>query len=463
MTRMIQLPLWLLTLILLFAAVTLASHFLFPSVRWFFRRRMERVVARLNTRLDRPIEPFKLMRRQDMIIRLIYDPQVMQAVVEQARATGVPESVAHQQARAYAREIVPSFSASMYFGFAIQAARWLSRLLYRVRLGHFDEKALSAIDPNATVVFVMNHRSNMDYVLVTYLASERSALSYAVGEWAQIWPLSALIRSMGAYFIRRKSRNPLYRRVLARYVQMATAEGVTQAIFPEGGLSLDGKVGAAKLGLLGYIVAGFQPGQGRDVVFIPVAINYDRVMEDRVLITAHKDGTRRFRARVTSILAFFGKHLWQRLRGRFQRFGYAAVSFGSPVSLSRLLTETPQAPTEALADLLMGRIRALVPVLPVPLVAASLLMADGPMTRAELTLRTHALLDELRAAGAFLQLPQGQDDLAAQRGLDMLLLRRLVVANGDKFAPMPGEEQVLAYYAASIAQLLEPALPAHQK
>ena len=309
MTRMIQLPLWLLTLILLFAAVTLASHFLFPSVRWFFRRRMERVVARLNTRLDRPIEPFKLMRRQDMIIRLIYDPQVMQAVVEQARATGVPESVAHQQARAYAREIVPSFSASMYFGFAIQAARWLSRLLYRVRLGHFDEKALSAIDPNATVVFVMNHRSNMDYVLVTYLASERSALSYAVGEWAQIWPLSALIRSMGAYFIRRKSRNPLYRRVLARYVQMATAEGVTQAIFPEGGLSLDGKVGAAKLGLLGYIVAGFQPGQGRDVVFIPVAINYDRVMEDRVLITAHKDGTRRFRARVISILAFFGKHL----------------------------------------------------------------------------------------------------------------------------------------------------------
>ncbi|MDT2031237.1 hypothetical protein [Planktomarina sp.] len=41
---------------------------------------------------------------------------------------------------------------------------------------------MSGLDPRATVVFVMNQRSNMDYVLVTYLGSKRSALSYAVGE-----------------------------------------------------------------------------------------------------------------------------------------------------------------------------------------------------------------------------------------------------------------------------------------
>ncbi len=43
----------------------------------------------------------------------------------------------------------------------------------------------------------------------------------------------------GACFIRRSSRNVLYRRILARNVQIATAEGITQAIFPEGGLVLD--------------------------------------------------------------------------------------------------------------------------------------------------------------------------------------------------------------------------------
>ena len=63
----VEMPLWLLVLVLGFATVTFASHFLFPSVRWFFRKWAERAVARINARLDRPIEPFRLARRQDMI------------------------------------------------------------------------------------------------------------------------------------------------------------------------------------------------------------------------------------------------------------------------------------------------------------------------------------------------------------------------------------------------------------
>jgi len=130
----------------------------------------------------------------------------------------------------------------------------------------------------------MNHRSNMDYILATYLAAERTALSYAVGEWARIWPLQQLIRAMGGYFVRRNSGEPLYRRVLEVYVQMAADGGVPQAIFPEGRLSRDGVLGPPKLGLLGYLVRGFNPNTERDIVFIPVGINYDRVLEDRSLL-----------------------------------------------------------------------------------------------------------------------------------------------------------------------------------
>ena len=250
MTAPVTLPVWLFALILAFAAVSFSTHFLFPSVRWVLRRRLERAVARLNERLDRPIEPFRLLRRYDLIQRLLYHPEVMQAIVEYAAENGVREDVAFEQARRYAREIVPSFSAFAYFGLGLRGARWLSNTLYRVRLGRHEDTALSTIGSEATVVFVMNHRSNMDYVLVTHLAANRSALSYAVGEWAQVWPLSRLIRSMGAYFIRRRSRDGLYRKVLRRYVQMATSGGVTQAIFPEGGLSLDGALAPPKLGLL---------------------------------------------------------------------------------------------------------------------------------------------------------------------------------------------------------------------
>ena len=143
--------------------------------------------------------------------------------------------------------------------------------------------------PSATVVFVMNHRSNMDYVLLTWLVSGQASISYAVGEWARIWPFSRFIRATGAYFIRRgKPQCALYRKVLARYVQMATEEGNTQAIFPEGGLSLDGRLAKAAAG------ASDLPDADRDrrsdVVFIPVGLAYDRVLEDQILTEAAASG-----------------------------------------------------------------------------------------------------------------------------------------------------------------------------
>ncbi len=453
MFRTVELPLWALILILLFAAVTFASHFLFPSVRWFFRRRMERVVAKVNQRLDRPIEPFKLAERHDMIQRLIYDPKVTQAIVDHAREEGVPENVAFESARRYAREIVPSFSATAYFGFGTRLARWLSNRIYRVRLGHYDESAIKDIDPDATVIFVMNHRSNMDYVLVTWLAAERSALSYAVGEWARIWPLRTLIRSMGAYFIRRKSRNKLYRRVLARYVQMATEGGVTQAVFPEGGLSLDGSVQAPKLGLLSYIVNDFEPGESRDVVFVPIALNYDRVLEDRVLIEANKQGNRKFGFKVSGIFGFIFRQIRFIFTGRFHRFGYAAVSFGQPMSLTEFMNSGGKGP-EAVGNALMDRIRDVLPVLPVPLVATVLLQAKGAISEDELTTRVSALIDQIAHDEGHVHLPRNSVDYAAEVGLRMLKLRKMVAVNNNAITIAPDHQDELSFYANSIKHLV---------
>ncbi|KMK66049.1 1-acyl-sn-glycerol-3-phosphate acyltransferase [Puniceibacterium sp. IMCC21224] len=447
MTAMVTLPLWLFVLILLFAVITFASHFLFPSVRWFLRRRMERVVARINTRLERPIQPFKLARRTDMIQRLCYDPEVAQAIVDHARETGVREDVAFEQAKAYAREIVPSFSATAYFGVAIRAARLLSNALFRVRLGHHDAEVLNVIDRDATVVFVMNHRSNMDYVLVTYLAADRSALSYAVGEWARVWPLSFLIKAMGAYFIRRKSRNALYRRVLARYVQMATRAGVTQAMFPEGGLSLDGALAPPRIGLLKYITNGVDL-VARDVVFVPVALNYDRVFEDRILIAAGEAGTRRFRARISVVAGFALKQVWLWVTGRFHRFGYAAVSFGVPLSLR---TE-PQLVTDpdGLAQEIMQRIAVVVPVLPVPLVAY-LLLERGPLDRAGLE---RAFGEALRLQkGAHVHLARHNRPYSVEVGLRALLERKMIEEVGGGYVAAQGQEVALRFYANSIRHL----------
>ena len=153
-----------------------------------------------------------------------------------------------------------------------------------MRLGFVDTEALARVPENATVVFVMNHRSNMDYILASHIAADQAALSYAVGEWARIWPLSPLIRSMGAYFVRRNSKDDLYRRVLECYIAMATQAGVPQAVFPEGGLTRNGLLGPPRLGVIDYMLRGFRLDGERDLVFVPLGLNYDRVLEDRTLL-----------------------------------------------------------------------------------------------------------------------------------------------------------------------------------
>ena len=449
MFETIELPMWFVVIAAIFAAIAALERALIPSVRWFFRRRMERVVSQLNARLDRPIEPFKLARRHDMIQRLLYHPDVMQAVNDHARKEGIPENVAFQEAQKYAREIVPSFSATVYFTVASTIARFLSETLYRVRIGRFED-VLSGLDPKATVVFVMNHRSNMDYVLVTYLASKRSALSYAVGEWARIWPISLLIRAMGAFFIRRKSRGSLYRRVLARYVQMATQGGVTQAVFLEGGLSLDGRLAPPRLGFLNYVISGWEP-QTRDVIFVPVSINYDRVLEDYILLAAGKRGQRRFGANISVIARFMAQQFWLWLTGRYKRFGYAAVHFGRPVSLAdfhRRGGGTISSPV--LASEIMAQVEAGIPVLPVPLISL-ILINKAPLRALELNAAFVAVMQAVEPE----YLPATPDAWteAAEAGVLNLMQRKLIVHDAGRYVITEKGKSVLPYYMASLSHI----------
>jgi len=450
MTQTIQMPLWLLILILGFALFAALERIMIPSVRWYFRHRLEKAVARLNQNLERPIQPFKLARRYDMIQRLIYDPQVSQAIADHARATGIPERVVFTEAKSYAQEIVPSFSASAYFGIAIRLARFISMALYRVRLGHYDEAKLKNIDPKAAVIFVMNHRSNMDYLLVTYLAAERSALSYAVGEWARVWPLSRLIRAMGAYFVRRKSRNDLYRKVLARYVRLATDAGVTQAMFPEGGLSLTGALMPPRLGLLKYLTADFDPSQ-RDIVFVPVALNYDRVLEDSILTAAGKKDTRRFHTGIGVVAGKMAKQLWLRVTGRYHKFGYAAVSFGHPVSLRDFSVGIEGDVTVPLSEALMKQIGEIVPILPVPAVSW-LVSTNGPMTYAEVEQGLNRMRADLPRA--HMHMPRDDCAYAAEVGLRSMVERKVLLLKAGKYTVNPDNSDLLSYYANSIRHLM---------
>ncbi len=472
MGSQIAVPLWAVIIVTLLAALAVIDRILMPSVRWALRRRANRAIDELNTRLKLHIQPFKLTKRQVLIDRLVFDPEVLHAADEYAREAGVPREVAMEKVKRYAQEIVPSFSAYAYFRVGTRIARSISQMLYRVRIGYRNDDALARVDPGSSVIFVINHRSNMDYVLVTYVAATSSALSYAVGEWAQVWGLRGLIRSMGAYFISRDSREGLYRKVLARYVHMATSAGVTQAIFPEGGLSRDGRLRPPKFGLLSYMVSGFDPLGPRDVVFVPVAVNYDRVLEDRMLTSAAstepgKKPVFGFNAKVFASHVI--RHIGMAIRGEWHRFGYTCVSFGEPVSLRqhvaeanidfRLLAPEPRhAETEKLGLKLMQAVGRVVPALPVSLVSTAMLEAgDKPLSLLDIKQRVSELIGGLEAQGSYVHIPRADRDYAIAVGLRMLTLRHLVLEEDGSYRANPSELLLLKYYANAIVHLFESA------
>jgi glycerol-3-phosphate O-acyltransferase len=468
MDQTVTLPLWGALLLLALAGVGLLDRLLVPGLRWYLRRRVNVVIDRLNARLRLHIQPFKLTRREVLVDRLTFDPRVLEAVEAHARDSNEPRAAVQARVARYAGEIVPAFKPYAYFQVGYRIARAVARLLYRVRIGYQDDEGLSRVDPKASVVFVVNHRSNMDYVLVAYLAAERTALSYAVGEWAQVWPLQALIRSMGAYFIRRNSKDPIYRRVLERYVQMATEAGVVQAVFPEGGLTRDGALRPPRLGLIDYMLRTFDPAGPRDLCFVPVGINYDRVLEDRALLAqASGEAPRGFLATTGSATRFGLRQalLWS--LGRWHRFGYACVNFGTPISMREwsaargldwraLGKEARAVRVDELGKALMAAVARVVPALPVSLLATALLDGGGeaPLSTIELHARTRALMRRLSAAGAHVYLPREDEAYAIEVGLRMLVQRRLVEERDGGWATAPGEAPLLRYYAAALAPLL---------
>ncbi len=462
----VSVPLWLYLVLLGLAAYAMVMSVLFPGVRWFLRRRLNIAVDRINTSLQIKIRPLQQTRRQVLIDQLIFDRDVLAMLEKTSREQDIPRQVLQQRVRTFAREIVPAFNAYLYYRVFYWLAKRVSRFVYRIRVGASHPERLRQLDPESTVVFVMNHRSNMDYVLVSYLAANRAALSYAVGEWARIFPLEALIRAMGAFFVRRNSRDPLYRKVLERYIHLATGNGVCQAVFPEGKLSRDGRLGEARLGFLDYILRHYDWQRDRGVVFIPVAINYDRILEDGNLLdwddrTKHPSAAEH----LGRLWRFLRRNLFAGPRTRFARHGYAGVNFGEPLdmrgycgerglNLNHLEKEERIEHVARIARLLMRRLHHVMPVLPAPLAALALLRRpDEPMTSLEIAGACDGIIDELMAHGSPMKKSEKPRPRTVQNALRLMREHGLVLEEDDHFRVNPDKLRLLEFYANSIRLL----------
>jgi glycerol-3-phosphate O-acyltransferase len=304
----------------------------------------------------------------------------------------------------------------------------------------------------------------------------RVAISYAVGEWARAFPLEYIFKSFGSYFIRRKFREPLYHCVLEQYVQLITKNGVTQGIFPEGGLTRDGKLKAGKIGLLDYIIGvAREPEYQNRIYLVPVAINYDRVLEDRSLLRelAVSEG-RRTPALGTQMYEVTRYLWWNAARAvarRMKRYGRAAVIIGEPVPLAPWLAEKDEndetifdaprhdrlARLQTLCDSMMARIGEIIPVTPVTLACAAIQSLDSDFfSRAKLIERMADMRDVLGELNAKVIKSEGSIEETFDRAWKMLQMRRMLVETSGGYAVMPANRSLISYYANSISHLLGP-------
>jgi glycerol-3-phosphate O-acyltransferase len=436
------------------------------------QRRMNRTAAHAVLRYRARVDRFKLIGRPYVRERLLADPAIAEVVREHAQESGKSEAGVWRIVDGYVREIVPFFNIIAYYEIGFRLARWLLSLFYKVTVDYENRAEIKRLPRNAIVVYLMNHRSNVDYVLVGYALAGQVAISYAVGEWARAFPLEQIFKAFGGYFVRRKHRERLYHAVLERYVQLITREGVTQGIFLEGGLTRDGRLRPPKIGLLDYVLGIGRDAEYRERLYVvPVALNYDRVLEDRSLL---RELDARSGGRTPDRLAQLrevGRYLlWNSgrlLARRWKRYGRASVMIGAPMRLEPWFTSQPDlfdlarherlARVQTLTDGILDRIGQLIPVTAIPLVCAAVQSLGGDFIAHErLVERIGELRDALVEVNARVVRADRDAEETLGLAMRMLSMRRVLVQEGDNYVVLPHGRELVSYYANSVAHLLGP-------
>ena len=496
---------------LIVLVVLLLFYFVFKrKIKKYWQNLVKRssikTIRRFRARLDR----FKLTRKKYIKFQLLKEVEIWEEMDKYAEENNITREEALDRVEGYIDEILPFFNVLSYYKFGYASSKFLLNLIYNVVIDKENFKVISKIPKNSVVIYIMNHRSNVDYILVAYMLAEHIALSYAVGEWARVWPLEYIFKSFGSYFIRRRYREPLYHKVLEKYIQLISKNGITQGIFIEGGLSRDGRIRDTKIGLLDYIIkTKNDPDFTKDLLFVPTAINYDRVLEDMNLIKeiGGADPEKRGMKKVFSGLKLIAKIPRVVIRNGFfyifkgiRKYGYTSVAFGAPISLSRYIEKNcsdiftlPRkdrlSEIKKFSDYVIKRVAEIVPITPVPLLAYAVLK-DGrnKIPESDLLQNMSDLKKELIQKDArivmgndFLDLikeKQKLEDMEEDRtkelvnfeygiieiqemqksmdlAIEVLSLRKIVYKKKGEIRINPERKHVLDYYSNSIVHLFE--------
>ncbi len=432
--------------------------------------------------------------------KVLRDRTLRRAIDAVAAESGRPAKALAAEAERDLKEIASRFDPA-FVGLMRGLLAWMFGRLYRsVEVDEAGLERVKRAAAGAPVVLCPSHKSHIDYLVLSFLLYEHGMTPphVAAGINLAFWPFGAIARRGGAFFIRRKVKGDrIYTAVLRAYVKHLLRDRFPQEFYVEGGRSRTGKLLPPKTGLVSMEVDAWLDGAADDVLFVPVAIDYEKLIEAssyvRELSGAEKP-KESLRGLLGAATVLFRQY--ERLYVQFEapislrqvaseRLGAGAAALAvdeawsgeaerAGVTLARggASADAKRALVQAVTNRIAYAISRAVTITPIGLVAATLLShARRGMTAAEVARRIELLRQmaadggarfghDLAAAPADPRHPGAIAD--AVRRLALAGLVRIEVAAGDTIYLVPDDKRpVLDYHRnAVIHRFVAPALVA---
>lgn len=245
-----------------------------------------------------------------------------------ATARGISVETAWAEAEKLFREIAANMNSTFLAALNVAVGAIFRRVFASIEVSGLEKVAEYA--KRHPLVLTPSHRSYFDFLILSWLFYGNHLVPphIAARENMGFGPFGFIFRRAGAFFLRRSFADPLYKEVFRRYVAYLVREGFTQEFFIEGGRSRTGKTLTPRLGMLSWDVEAFVTGGRRDLFFVPIAITYERLVEESAMIDELEGGEKVEESTLGLIRA--RKYLQR-------RFGSVFVSFGEPISLAEAI------------------------------------------------------------------------------------------------------------------------------
>ncbi|MFZ5935110.1 glycerol-3-phosphate 1-O-acyltransferase [Pseudomonas putida] len=270
-----------------------------------------------------------ISHRRNLVKGLVHAPLVRQAIAEEAQRENMPVAKAEAQALRYGNEIASDYTYTAIRFLEVVLSWFWNKIYDGIKVNHVEQ--VQGIAPGHEVIYVPCHRSHIDYLLLSYLLF-RNGLTpphIAAGINLNMPVIGGLLRRGGAFFMRRTFKgNPLYTAVFNEYLHTLFTKGFPVEYFVEGGRSRTGRMLQPRTGMLAITLRSFLRSSRTPIVFVPVYIGYERVLEGRTYLGELRGASKK-KESIFDIFKVFG--------ALKQRFGQVYVNFGEPIRLAGFL------------------------------------------------------------------------------------------------------------------------------